>query len=191
MYVLAGCPNFGLMPRLTKSDWFAEGLRILSEFAQDKIKILYLCKRFGVTRGSFYHHFVSIDDYIEALMSYWADHNTRDFIKAANQGASPMERIAILNDMVIKAEVSVEAAIRSWSYYNEIVRKKVAIVDQLRLSYLKQIFLDMDMDDPTAQAMANLEYALLVGVQQLFPKATQKEMEAMYKVHQQFRAIDV
>ena len=179
------------MPRLNKTDWFAEGLKILSEFAQDKIKILYLCKRLGVTRGSFYHHFVSIDDYVEALMTHWADTNTRDFIKAADQGKTPQERIKILNEMVIKANTSVEAAIRSWSYYHEIVRKKVAIVDQLRMSYLKQIFLDMGMDDPTAQALANLEYALLVGVQQLFPKASVKELEALYQVHQQFRAANV
>ena len=179
------------MSRLNKADWFAEGLKILSEFAQDKIKILYLCKRLGVTRGSFYHHFVSIDDYINALMEHWSQTNTQAFIQSADQGTDPVDRIRILNDLVINADTSVEAAIRSWSYYNEIVRRHVMAVDQVRLDYLREIFVDMNMDETTATALARLEYALLVGVQQLFPKASPQELEALYKVHQQMRAPSV
>lgn len=174
------------MSRLNKTDWFAEGLRILSEFAQDKIKILYLCKRLGVTRGSFYHHFASIDEYIDALMTHWSETNTSDFIKAADQATSPVERIQILNEMVIEADIAVEAAIRSWSYYNEIVRRKLKMVDSVRLGYLKQIFLDMEMDETTAASLANIEYALLVGVQQLFPQASKEEIRSLYEVHQRF-----
>ncbi len=174
------------MSRLNKSDWFAEGLRILSEFAQDKIKILYLCERLGVTRGSFYHHFVSIDEFIEALMSHWSETNTQGFIDAADKGAGPVERITILNEMVIQADTSVEAAIRSWSYYNDIVRRKLMAVDRVRMDYLQQIFLDMGMDESTASSLASIEYALLVGVQQLFPNASKEELYALYQVHQQF-----
>ena len=34
------------MARLSKEDWLEEGFRLLSEFAQDKLRIAYLCAHF-------------------------------------------------------------------------------------------------------------------------------------------------
>lgn len=177
------------MARLSKEDWFKEGLLILSEFAQDKIKILYLCKRLGVTRGSFYHHFESIDTYIEDLMAHWSASNTQAFIETADQQADPLQRLQVLNELVIHTDNAVEAAIRSWSYYNELVRRHMEQVDAQRMNYLKDIFQAGGMDATTAEAMAKLEYALLIGVQQLFPKAKPEELAQLYKVHQQFSSV--
>lgn len=179
------------MARLSKADWFLEGMKILSEFAQDKIKILYLCKRLGVTRGSFYHHFESIDAYVEDLMEHWVETNTKAFIAAADQKADPLQRIQVLNELVMRTDNAVEASIRSWSYYNAIVHQRVAAVDTMRMDYLKSIFQAGGMDVPTAEAMAKLEYALLIGVQQLFPKVKPEELAQLYQVHQQFSTVEL
>ena len=173
------------MARLTKEKWLAEGEKILSEFAQDKLRILYLCDRLGVTRGSFYHHFQSIEDYVRELMKQWSRENTAAFIQAANQGGSPREQMEILNAHVMEADQSVEAAIRSWSYYHPIVKEYLAIVDQRRIDYLEQIFVHFEADSSRARIMAELEYAMLVGIQQLFPKASKEELLKRYEVYGQ------
>lgn len=171
------------MARLTKDRWLEEGVKILSEFAQNRLRILYLCERLGVTRGSFYHHFDSIEDYINALMEHWAEKNTLLFINAANEGGSPQERMAILNQRVLEADQSVEAAIRSWSYYHPLVAEELAKVDQLRMDFLRDIFIQMDFPPEKALALAELEYAVLVGVQQLFPKASKEEMQKRFEFY--------
>ena len=171
------------MARLSKHDWLEEGFKILKAFAQDKLRILYLCERLKVTRGSFYHHFKSIDAYIAELMKEWERQNTLEFIRASSKGGNPEERMALLNQKVIEADQSIEAAIRSWSFYHPLVKQHLQQVDQIRLTYLEGIFLDMGYTPEKALAHAKLDYAVLVGLQQLYPKTIAEEMESLYEVY--------
>lgn len=171
------------MARLSKQDWLNEGFKILAEFAQNKLRILYLCERLKVTRGSFYHHFKSIDVYIAELMKAWEKENTLEFIRASSKGGNPEERMALLNEKVVAADQSIEAAIRSWSFYNPLVKQHLEQVDQIRLTYLEGIFLEMGFDTQKALAKAKLDYAVLVGLQQLYPKTIAQEMEQLYEVY--------
>ncbi|MEZ5039613.1 MAG: TetR/AcrR family transcriptional regulator [Saprospiraceae bacterium] len=173
------------MARLSKEDWLAEGFKILSEFAQDKLRILYLCERLKVTRGSFYHHFTSIDNYVEALMEKWEQDNTRYFILKADQKESPDERMEVLNQLVLKGDQSIEAAIRSWGFYQPTVKGYLERVDQTRLAYLTDIFAGKGYDKKEAVIMAELEYAILIGAQQLFPGKFGRRVSDIYKKYGQ------
>ncbi|MEO1261349.1 MAG: TetR/AcrR family transcriptional regulator [Bacteroidota bacterium] len=171
------------MARLTKQDWLKEGFKILAEFAQNKLRILYLCDRLQVTKGSFYHHFKNIDHYIAELMKAWEEENTLGFIEVANKGQSPEDKMELLNSQVIQANQAVETSIRSWSFYHPVVKEYLNKVDKTRLAFLQGIFEEMGNDKTRSGYLAKLEYALLIGVQQLFPDISRKEMEALYQVY--------
>ena len=171
------------MARLTKQDWLEEGFKILGEFAQNKLRILYLCDRLKVTKGSFYHHFKNIDDYIAELMKAWEEENTLDFIAVASKGHSPEEKMELLNSQVIQVKQAIETSIRSWSFYHPVVKEHLARVDKTRLAFLQGIFEEMGNDKRKSGYLAKLEYALLIGVQQLFPDISKKEMGALYQVY--------
>ncbi len=173
------------MARLKKEDWLVEGFKLLREFAQDKLRILYLCERLGVTRGSFYHHFKGIEDYIASLMESWEQENTLRLIKSANQGNSPEERMEILAGMIADSDQTIEAAIRSWSFYHPIVKKHLSRVDGLRLTYVEEIFKELGFEPELALKKAKLDYAVLVGVQQLYPDASTGELRSLWEVHKQ------
>ncbi|MEL7534677.1 MAG: TetR/AcrR family transcriptional regulator [Bacteroidota bacterium] len=174
------------MARLSKDDWLAEGFKVLSEFAQNKLRILYLCERLKVTRGSFYHHFSSIDDYIEQLMLSWEQSNTRQIIKIANQGGDPKASFERLNALVVNIDQSIETAIRSWSHYHPIVQTYLHKVDQLRLHYLEELFLKNDFSPSEAADLATLEYAVLIGVQQLYPHIKANKMDSLYETYRKY-----
>ena len=169
------------MPRLSKEKWLDEGFRLLSNFAQDKLRIQYLCQRLGVTKGSFYHHFKSMDHYISALLERWEEENTHTFIKVANQGKDAEERMEALSERAVVTDQSIEAAIRSWAFYKPVVKKHLKKVDRIRLKYLEAIFEENGDDPETAAAKANLDYAVLIGIQQLFPNINSAEMEQLRK----------
>lgn len=171
------------MARLSKQDWLKEGFKILAEFAQNKLRILYLCERLKVTRGSFYHHFKSIDVYIAELMKEWEQEHTLEFIRVSSKGGNPGERMALLNQKVLETDQSIEAAIRSWSFYNPQVKQHLVKVDQIRIAYLEGIFAEMGFDETTALAKAKLDYAILIGLQQLYPKTIAEEMEQLREVY--------
>jgi len=168
------------MSKLTKEAWLEEGLVILKEFAQNKIRILYLCERLKVTRGSFYHHFKSIDDYVEALLKKWEKDNTLELIRLANQASSVEEQVQTLGKMANSKNKTIEVAIRSWSHYHPIVKSYLEKVDQIRLSYLKDIFEKMGMSAEEAHKRAQLDYALLVGIQHLFPTMDSERIQELY-----------
>ena len=170
------------MARLSKENWLQEGFKLLSEFAQDKLRILYLCERLQVTRGSFYHHFSGIEDYIGQLMEAWEQENTLNLIKGANRGVTPDERMELLAVMIADSNQTVEAAIRSWSFYHPIVQRHLERVDAVRLTYVQQIFEDMGLPKKLSLKRAKLDYATLIGIQQLFPKISKKELAALWEV---------
>ncbi|MGB0523271.1 MAG: TetR/AcrR family transcriptional regulator [Flammeovirgaceae bacterium] len=173
------------MARLTKDDWLIEGFRILSEFAQHKIKILYLCERLQVTRGSFYHHFKSISHYIEELMKKWKQKYTLDFIDQANKGKTPLERLQILNEMIFRNEQAIETAIRSWGFYHETVQTYLQQVDEIRIQYLQHTFIKAGLEEHKALMCAKLEYATFIGIQQMYPKKFDGEVRDLCDLYQE------
>ncbi|OJJ18310.1 hypothetical protein BKI52_26185 [marine bacterium AO1-C] len=177
--------NLCYMSRLTKDDWLNEGFRILQEFAQNKIRILYLCERLKVTRGSFYHHFKSIDDYILTLLKKWEKDNTIALIQTANKVTQGEEQAQVLGKMVVSINKSIEVAIRSWSHYNSIVKEYLDKVDKIRLSYLESIGEKLGLSPEQATKRAQFEYALLVGMQHLFPHMDEASMLALFTVNRE------
>ena len=172
------------MARLSKEDWLKEGFKILSHFDQNKLRILYLCERLKVTRGSFYHHFNSIENYTNELMQAWEKKNTLDIIQASNKGVKANERMELLTQNVLKSDQSIEAAIRSWSFYNPIVKQYLDKVDEIRMAHLESIFKQSGIKKAMAKKRAKLDYALLIGMQQLFPNNAVKEMESLNDLYQ-------
>ncbi len=171
------------MARLVKQDWLEEGFRLLSEFAQDRLRIAYLCERLKVTRGSFYHHFKSIDDYISTLLEEWAKRNTNELIQQSRQAQAPDEKMAILNQMIFTTDQSIEAAIRSWSFYHPVVKSHLEQVDQKRLAFLIDVFQAMGLSLNDAKLQAELEYGTLIGLQQLFPNISTQRLNTLYEFH--------
>lgn len=168
------------MARLSKEDWLEEGFKILREFAQDKLRILYLCQRLKVTRGSFYHHFSSIENYVASLMQRWEKDNTKRYIEAANQKSAAQDKMNVLNDLILQQDHAIEAAIRSWGFYQPLVKEYLDRVDQVRISYLEEIFCAKGYEKKEASIMAELEYALLIGIQHRYPGKFGKRVRALY-----------
>ena len=171
------------MARLTREDWIAEGFKILSEFAQDKLKILYLCQRLKVTRGSFYHHFKSIEDYINALMEAWQEENTLQLIRNSKEGQTAYEKMDIINAQVAASNFKLEASIRSWSYYHPIVKQYVDKADTTRLAFLQDIFMLLGFEKELAYKKGMLDYAVLIGIQQLKPNLKPEELQELFKLY--------
>ena len=171
------------MARVTKKDWIIEGFNILSAFAQDKLRISYLCERLKVTRGSFYHHFKSIEEYIQALMEAWEEENTLQLIRDSQVGQTPFEKMDILNNQVTKSNQRLEAAIRSWSFYHPIVKQHLDKVDKIRLSFLQGIFEQLGFEKEVAAQKGLLDYAVLIGIQQLRPNISADEMQTLFKLY--------
>jgi AcrR family transcriptional regulator len=53
----------GANPRLSMDEWVQEGFRVLAEDGVKALTLDRLCRRLGVTKGSFYWHFTDMKAY--------------------------------------------------------------------------------------------------------------------------------
>lgn len=170
---------------LGKKDWFIAGLDILEEYGSMKITIENLCCNLGVTKGSFYHHFEHIDGYIASLMDFWLEENTLRIIRQADESDS--EKPHVLKSLVSCLRHNAELHIRVWSFSNAIVREFVTKADQIRLNYLTDILIQMGHDRSTATDEALIEYATLIGVQQLCSEMSANEWNRLQEKYSKIR----
>ena len=154
--------------KTAKEDWLKLGMQMLSKLGEDAIKIDKLCVGIQLTKGAFYHHFKNIEDYILELMKYWQVTKTENIIKAANYETGFEKKVEKLNSIVIQEDHLVEIRIRAWGIRNAKVNEFIKLVDQKRLAYLKELYLEKNFAEEQADALAKLEYAAFVGMQQLF-----------------------
>ena len=59
--------------RLSRDDWLDAAFQAVVEGGFDKVRVLGLAAALGVTRGSFYWHFVDHAELIAALLARWRE----------------------------------------------------------------------------------------------------------------------
>ena len=170
------------MKKVDKKDWFEKGMKLLASDGFQKITIDNMCTILKVTKGSFYHHFPNMEGYVEALMKYWMEKNTVDFINGTEAITGINEKHSRLNELVSSASQKVEQVIRAWSFSNETVRQNVQQVDEMRMKYLVDLNIQAGMDSKEAQNYSILEYGALVGVQQLCSNITKEDFNHLYQL---------
>ena len=131
LYVCIFLLSLPTMSKLTKEIWLEEGLKILKEFAQNKIRILYLCERLKVTRGSFYHHFKDHEAFLAALAHAWKKQNTLD-VAEQTLASAPEDQARTLALKAAQIDHDLDRAMRQFAQLNQTVRQTVRAVDDLR-----------------------------------------------------------
>lgn len=173
------------MKKIERIDWFTTGLKILSSDGFSKITIENICDILKVTKGSFYHHFKNMDGYIDSLMEYWMEANTNSLIRKIEEIENPIEKIQMLNKTVLLRSHKSEQVIRAWSFSNDIVRKYVVEVDKIRIDYTAMLKVKDGENSEKSKLIAALEYACLIGIQQLYPDISKEKQEELYEIFNQ------
>ena len=156
--------------RLTRSGWLQLGLSALAADGPDALTLEALCERANKTRGSFYHHFPSIDDYLEQMMLEWRRTHTDSLIEATSNGPNPAARLDQLNTLATRLDPHIEQGIRQLAARNGVARRVLKEVDTARIAYLAQLYNQSGrFTDTEALALAKIEYAAFVGMQIVFP----------------------
>jgi AcrR family transcriptional regulator len=168
------------MSNLKRDDWLERGLAILVAEGQEVLTIDALCQRFGVTKGSFYHHFKNRQAFLEALLQFWEEKFTTQFIIASLEGETPLEQLARLQAQVISTYGTDEVVIRAWAQSDPLAREYQERVDQRRLSFLRELLTQVFDDPQIAAVMADLQYAILIGSAQILPALSANDLQAMY-----------
>jgi AcrR family transcriptional regulator len=98
-----------------RDTWYAGAYEILASDGYGGLKLAALCKRLGVTTGSFYHSFDNWQDFTDELLATWLHERTEATVQIVRQYDDPVERLRMLAQASFELLHRTEAAIRVWS----------------------------------------------------------------------------
>src|SRR5258708_7678611 len=90
---MATAPEKTNKRRLSRDDWTAAALDAIAEGGLAAVAVEPLAVRLGVTKGSFYAHFASRDELIEAVLARWEESHSRTGLLRFSEIADPAERL--------------------------------------------------------------------------------------------------
>jgi len=141
-------------------------LDVLAEAGCEGLTISELCSRLGVTKGSFYHHFSGMPEFVSALLEFWEEQRSKRLIAASAAVADPAARFELLSNIAAGLPHEAEAALRAWGRSNAEVRAVVQRVDEARERHLAESLVLFGLPPELAELRAHIAVAILVGTQQ-------------------------
>lgn len=170
--------------RHSADDLLDAGLNLLAAESIAQLTIDGLCKRLGVTKGSFYHHFKNRADYLERMLEYWVQVWTKERIKEFECSGSAQERYTRMIDVAGRYSMDVEISIRAWAQRDPLAQKYLQLVDGMRMDYLRSIFEEICGDPQRADLLSKIDYMLFVGSRMISPPIMMEERMNIIKLLQ-------
>ena len=151
--------------RLSVDDWVQAGFRVLAEEGLKALTVDRLCRRLGVTKGSFYWHFSDMKAYRKALVDTWAAVRDEDRWYFDDLAADPPpQRLSrMMTALVGPRHWMLERAMREWARSEEMVAAAVRLSDQRVVAAVRQAFLDDGFGSEEADMRANVTFAAGIG----------------------------
>ncbi|HEY2215835.1 MAG TPA: TetR/AcrR family transcriptional regulator [Acidimicrobiales bacterium] len=170
---------------LSRAAYFDAAFKLLAEHGPDDMTIAALCRELGVTKGSFYHHFRDISEFVDALLAHWASEHATKLIALSESVDDIEERFELLQGIAIGLPHGAEAAIRAWSWSNPRVAAVQREVDAARLRHLTEASIATGLDPGRSALMAKISVSVLIGIQQLVRPA---QPDAIREVFEELRS---
>jgi AcrR family transcriptional regulator len=150
--------------QLGQRDWILAGLALLAEGGIEAVRVEPLARRMQVTKGSFYWHFKNRDDLLDAILQKWIELETDGIIQEVERkGGTANQKMLYLSEIAAQEDGRSENAIRAWARQSPHVATILAEVDQRRLDYVQNLFLEMGFTPFESLVRARLAYHSLIG----------------------------
>ncbi|WP_264000343.1 TetR/AcrR family transcriptional regulator [Mycolicibacterium vanbaalenii] len=154
-------------------------MQVLEESGFPALTAAGLCARLGSTRGSFYHHFGSFDQFVDEFLNYWEERYSRELI---DRPESPdlWSQIDAQADLAIGLPHAAEAALRAWATINPRVAAAQHRVDELRRQGMAKSLRRQGVTGSQAKTFATIAIAALAGMQVTQRPLDRTALHAMY-----------
>lgn len=173
-------------PRLDRADWIRAARAALIEGGVERVRILTLAQRMGVTTGSFYWHFTDRPQLLEALLADWEISNTQAFREAFASTEDPNLQFDRLVDVWVREanfDPAYDSAIRDWARNSPEVEQAVQRVDDQRIELFHAVFRAMGDPEPDALVRARIIYFHQVGFYAMRVRISVEERAALLPVY--------
>lgn len=150
--------------KLGRQDWIDTGLKVLEQSGIEGIRVEMLAKLMNVTKGSFYWHFKNREELLCSLLKEWSDLDTDKIIEQLESTDSDASsKLLNLFELCVQDDGRLEKAIRAWAANDPKAAVILAQVDQRRLDYTRDLFLQIGFTSFEAMVRARMVYYAAIG----------------------------
>ena len=150
--------------RLTRADWVEAATATLAADGLVGVAVEPIAARLGVTKGSFYSHFGSRQDLVEAVLHEWQRTDTDDILSALQAVEDPRAQLhGFLDFSYGRRQWGQVFAALCASASDPLVEPTMIAVREARLTYLRAALLGLGLAPEDADDRAALLYASYVG----------------------------
>lgn len=147
-----------------RQSWLDAGLQTLAAQGPQGLRIMPIAQQLGVTKGSFYWHFKSLEEYQLALLEEWEHSHTEHVIEQVEStGGDSLAKLRALFVSTISSDFSLSRAIRSWSLADANAREVQARVDAKRVSYVAKLLRGLGWSKQQALTLGHWVHWAAVG----------------------------
>lgn len=153
--------------RLDREAWIGAGLDALERGGTDAVSASALAQALGVTRGSFYWHFASRDELLEAVLERWEHDHSDAVLDALAAVADPRERLRLLVDAATSKPPSLFVRLLQAQTREPAVATVLNRSRARRVDFLARAYRELGLRPAAARRRALAAYAAYVGLAQL------------------------
>ena len=147
--------------QLGPDDWIGAALGLLVDAGIEAVQITALARKLKVTRGSFYWHFTSREDLLEALLAEWRARNSGVMMDALGQSESLETGILDLFSVWVdhtRFDPKLDQAVREWARRDAEIGTSLRIEDEERVAAIAKFFERFDYEPIEAFVRARVIY---------------------------------
>ncbi|GCA99899.1 TetR/AcrR family transcriptional regulator [Mycolicibacterium sp. NCC-Tsukiji] len=160
-------------------DYFDAGVELLVTQGPGGIKVGALCTALGVTTGSFYGYFASLDDFVARLLTSRLSRPNRRLLELAASDDAPEAIMARLRELLDVVPHDAEKALRAWAPRRAVAAALQHRLDTERGAALAAILGKLVPADRCGQ-LAEVTMALLIGYQHMYAGTGAADRDSLF-----------
>jgi AcrR family transcriptional regulator len=165
--------------RLRREDWENAAVDAIASGGLAAVAVEPLARQLGVTKGSFYAHFSTRDQLIDAALARWQRSHGVDGLTRFAEIADPVERLTAMLQSATEFSQSGAPSVQI-SLLAELddprVREAVGRVTRSRLELLTKSYRELGLPPQRAAHRARLAYAAYLGLMQMAREAPRERL---------------
>jgi AcrR family transcriptional regulator len=127
--------------RFDRRRWMETALEALAQTGEAKLRVDKIAEALGVTKGSFYAHFESREDFLLSVVKYWGEEYTHRVKRIVeDEGGTARDRLRRVMEIVCAENLSgYDLAISSWAAHEPAIAPIVRRVYGYRMAYVRSL----------------------------------------------------
>ncbi len=174
--------------RLSREDWITGAIRFLAASSVDALRLDNLAAALGVTKGSFYAHFKSRRELVDAVLDRWRHGVSQEVSRIVrSKEFGPLDTLRRLLDLSFVDNPDVaggpfEITLRGWARRDSRVREIMHYVDNSRIAEVRSLYLEAGLDRATADIYALLHMTFVTGGRMMLGDADAEERQRRHDI---------